>query len=123
MLAKTFSATVHGAGGRMIKVECDITNGLPSLTIVGLGGKTVDEAKERLRSALRNSGLDMPPQRITINLAPADVPKDSSSMDLAMAVAILTASKQLAQVQTDGYILMGELALDGSLQPLKGALA
>lgn len=123
MLAKATSATIHGAGGRMIQVECDITNGLPSLTIVGLASKTVDEAKERLRSAIRNSGLDMPAKRITINLAPADIPKDSSSMDLAMAISILAASQQLAESQLKDCVLLGELALDGTLRSLKGTVA
>lgn len=123
MLARTLTAVVSGAGGRRIHVECDVRNGLPSMAIVGLGSKTVDEAKERLRAAIRNSQLELPRARITINLAPADIPKDSSALDLAMAVAILTATKQLDQSQTNGYLLMGELALDGSLRPVKGLLA
>lgn len=123
MLARSMTATLHGAGSRLVEVECDITRGLPALSIVGLGGKMVDEAKERLRSAIRNAGLDMPAARITINLAPADIPKDSSGLDLAMAMSILASSRQLAPESMDGYLFLGELALNGNLRPVKGLLA
>ena len=90
-------------------VECGITNGLPSLTIVGLANKSVDEAKERLRAAIKASGYSFPKQRILINLAPADVPKNSASLDLAMAVAILHADKQIAIRKNASVICIGEL--------------
>jgi len=123
MLAQTYAATIHGADGRSVCIECDTRKGLPNITIVGLGSKTVDEAKERLRAAIRNSGLDMPPGRITINLAPADIPKDSTALDLGMAVAMLAASQQIDKLKSVGYLYLGELALDGSLRPVKGLLA
>ncbi len=124
MLAHTLSAIPHGVAATRIDVECDAPGrGIPSLTIVGLGSKTVDEAKERLRSAIKNSGLDMPKQRLVINLAPADVPKNSTAFDLAMAVAILAASKQINYQSAKDLLFVGELALDGKLRPIKGILA
>jgi magnesium chelatase family protein len=122
MLAQTLSATPHGANGRIVHVESDVTKGLPSMTIVGLGGKTVDESKERLRSAVRNARLEMPAKRITINLAPADTPKDSPALDLAMAVAILASTQQVAAETAGRYLFLGELALNGSLRPVRGLL-
>lgn len=123
MTSKTYSATNVGFGGEFITVECDITQGLPSLLIVGLGNRAVDEAKERVRSAIRNTGLEFPRKRITINLAPANLPKDGAHFDLAVAIAILTGSKQLPNEATGGKTLfVGELALDGSLRPIGGII-
>lgn len=122
MLAQVNAATSHGVGGRSVQIECDMTSGLPNLTIVGLGSKSIGEAKERLRGAIRNSGLTMPAKRITINLAPADTPKDSTALDLGMAIAILTASSQLDSNSTKDVLFLGELALDGSLRPIKGVI-
>lgn len=120
MLSKVTSTALIGAKAELITVECDISNGLPGLAIVGLPDKSIEEAKERVRGALRNSGLVMPPKKLTLNLAPADIPKDGSAYDLAMAVAILSASGQIAS--TDG-IFLGELSLDGSLRQVKGVIA
>lgn len=120
MLAKINAAAHIGLDGQLIEVECDLSNGLPAFIVVGLGDKAVDEAKERVRGALKNSDLNFPTKRITLNLAPADLPKDGTAYDLAMAVAILTAS---GQVEPSGQALFaGELALDGQLRPIRGAL-
>jgi magnesium chelatase family protein len=104
-----------------IDVECSLSNGLPSMTIVGLASKAVDEAKERLRVAITNSDYAFPRKRILINLAPADLPKDTTSLDLAIAIAILRADKQILG-DIDNAVFIGELGLDGSLRPVRGML-
>lgn len=122
MLAKVNSAAVVGLDAVPIEVEIDVASqGLPSFTIVGLPDKAVEEAKERVRSAIKNSGADFPTKRITINLAPADLPKEGASYDLPIALGILLAS---GQIQTDitGSLFAGELALDGKLRHINGAL-
>ena len=123
MLSEMLSATVLGVEGVPVRVEADVAFGLPSLTIVGLGGSAVQEARERVRSAIRNCGFEVPARRITVNLAPADLPKDGTSYDLAIAMAILGASGQLGTRPTRRSALIGELALDGSLRPVPGTLA
>src|SRR3990167_1794306 len=95
MVSKVISATVVGLDGVLVEVETDILNGLPAFTVVGLPDKAVEESKERVRSALKNTGADIPPKRITINLAPGDLPKEGPSFDLPIAVSILSASEQL----------------------------
>ena len=117
------SATVLGVDGVPVRVEADVAFGLPSLTIVGLAGSAVQEARERVRSAIRNCGFEVPARRITVNLAPADLPKEGTSYDLAIAVAILGASGQLGLAPTRRCALIGELALDGSLRAVPGTLA
>ncbi|MFO0881845.1 MAG: YifB family Mg chelatase-like AAA ATPase [Candidatus Saccharimonadales bacterium] len=104
-----------------IEVECSLTNGLPSMTIVGLASKAVDESKERLRAAITASGFSFPRKRIVVNLAPADIPKDSASLDLAIAVALLAADGQIKADLSD-YFFIGELSLDGSLRPVRGII-
>jgi magnesium chelatase family protein len=111
-----------GYNASLTHVECHITNGLPSIIIIGYASKAVDEAKERLRASFANSALVFPKKRITLNLAPAEILKDSSSLDLAMAVAILKASGQVEAAELDNWIFLGELSLDGSLQPIKGTV-
>ena len=122
MTAHIYSATNIGYEGRLIDVESDSSNGLPTLILVGLGNKAVDEAKERVRSAIKNSGLDFPRKRITINLAPADLPKDGSHFDLPIALAILTISKQIPAEALKDTLVVGELGLDGTLKPIRGAI-
>ncbi|MDZ4209942.1 MAG: YifB family Mg chelatase-like AAA ATPase [Candidatus Curtissbacteria bacterium] len=123
MLAKITSAAVVGLDAVPITVEVDIAAmGLPSFTIVGLADKAVQESKERVRAALKNSGADMPPKRITINLAPADLPKEGPAYDLPIALGILVASGQLPQLDFSDAIFLGELSLDGSLLPIWGIL-
>lgn len=124
MLSQTISSSLLGVEGIPIRVEVDVAFGLPSLTIVGLAGSQVQEARERVRSALRNSGFELPARRVTVNLAPADLPKDGTSYDLAIAVGILAASGQLPDTSRLGLTaLIGELALDGSLRPAAGVMS
>jgi magnesium chelatase family protein len=122
MLARAYAPALCGIDGRLVSIECDITNGLPGFVMVGLGDKAVDEARERLRSAIKNSGLLLPPKRVTLNLAPADLPKDGSGYDLGMAVAILAASGQIDPTLLEDSLFIGELALDGRIRPVKGVV-
>ncbi|MEO6761654.1 MAG: YifB family Mg chelatase-like AAA ATPase [Candidatus Saccharimonadales bacterium] len=110
-----------GQHGLMVDIECSLSNGLPGIIIVGFANKAVDEAKERIRSAFTGSKIDLPRKRITINLAPADVPKDSSGFDLAIAASILQASHQSRRDLT-GFAIMGELGLDGTVRPIRGII-
>src|SRR5205085_5160222 len=111
MLARVLSAAIVGLCAVPVEVEVDIASqGLPNFFIVGLGDKAVDEAKERVRSALRNSGADFPARRITVNLAPADLPKGGPAYDLAIALGILIASGQL-QTDVSDTLVTGELSL------------
>ncbi len=120
MSARIQSIVDVGFGGVLIDIECHTSNGLPAIVIVGFANKAVDEAKERLRGAFSNSQLELPKKRITINLAPADLPKDSTSFDLAIAVSILVASKQ-CQV-SDKTLFIGELALNGDVRGVRGII-
>jgi magnesium chelatase family protein len=108
MLAKVNTVSNIGLDCQMVQVEADMSNGLPSFIVVGLANKAVDEAKERVRSAIKNSNLNMPPRRITLNLAPADLPKNGSSFDLAMAVSLLWASRQISEINQE-WAFLGEL--------------
>lgn len=122
MYAKTYGETVCGINGEEIIVEVDISNGLPGFDIVGLPDTAVKEARERVKAALKNSGLIFPMTHITVNLAPADLRKDGSSLDLPIAVGILTAARTLLQEEAAGKIFVGELALDGSIRQAAGVL-
>ncbi len=119
MVAKVLSVAPVGFDGHIIEVESDATKGLPSLQIVGLGNKAIDEAKERVRSAITNSLLEYPAKRITINLAPAELPKDGTHYDLAIALAILVSSGQIKQTEVNDAVFAGELALGGAIRPVK----
>ena len=124
MLAETLSASIVGVEGLPVRVEVDVAFGLPALTIVGLAGSQVQEARERVRSALRNSGFEVPARRITINLSPADLPKDGTGYDLPIAVGILAASGQLHNVERlRATALVGELGLDGVVRAVPGTMA
>jgi magnesium chelatase family protein len=123
MTAHIYSATSLGYEGRLIDVESDASNGLPTLLIVGLGNKAVDEAKERVRSAIKNTKLEFPRKRITINLAPADLPKDGSHLDLPIALSILTVSGQIPIEALAETLVVGELSLDGALKPIPGIIS
>ncbi|MCX6725086.1 MAG: YifB family Mg chelatase-like AAA ATPase [Candidatus Saccharibacteria bacterium] len=122
MSATVQSVIESGSTGVVIDVECHLSNGLPSIIIVGLANKAVDEAKERLRGAFTNAELKLPKKRITVNLAPADIPKDSTSFDLAIATAILIAGSQTSQALGDNTLMIGELALNGSVRPVRGII-
>jgi magnesium chelatase family protein len=122
-VAKILSAAPIGFEGSVVEVEADTSKGLPSLQIVGMGNKAIDEARERVRSAIKNSLLEFPARKITINLAPAELPKDGTHYDVAIAVAILVASGQLRTHEVEGAVFAGELALDGSIRAIKGAVS
>lgn len=122
MIAKVNSVAPMGFGGEIIEVETDSKAGLPLISIVGMGNKAITEAKERVRSAITNSLLDFPARKLIINLAPAVLPKDGTYLDLAIALSILVASGQLKQTEVDGAIFAGELALDGSIRPVRGII-
>ena len=123
MLAKVNSSAIVGLDAVPVEVEIDIASqGLPSFTIVGLPDKAVEESKERVRSAIKNSGADFPAKRITVNLAPADLPKEGPSYDLPIAVGILIANGQVEADISDA-LFMGELSLDGRLRHTNGVLS
>ncbi|HSX16607.1 MAG TPA: YifB family Mg chelatase-like AAA ATPase [Patescibacteria group bacterium] len=111
-----------GSGGVIVDAECHLSNGLPSIVIVGLGNKAVDEARERVRSAFASSGIAMPRKRIIINLAPADIPKESTSLDLCIAMAILNADSQLPALQNAACAFIGELGLEGDIRGVRGVI-
>ena len=122
MVARVLSVAPIGFEGALVEVETDAKKGLPSIQIVGMGTKSVDEAKERVRSAISNSLLEFPTKKIIINLAPAELVKDGAHFDLPIALAILVSSGQLRQSEVDNAVFAGELALDGSLRPIKGTI-
>ena len=121
MIAKISGFTLSGLSGIHVEVEVDINNGLPAFDVVGLADTSVKESKERVRSAIKNSGFNVPTRKITANLAPADVKKEGSSLDLALAIGVLKSSGQLV-AETDGVVFMGELSLDGTLRRINGVL-
>jgi magnesium chelatase family protein len=122
MLAKVNSSAIIGLNAVPVEVEVDIASqGLPSFTIVGLPDKSVEEAKERVRSAIRNTGADFPAKRITVNLAPADLPKEGAIYDLPIALGILLANEQI-KAEISKFLFMGELSLEGKLRNTGGAL-
>lgn len=122
-LAVLYSRALSGIQAPLVTVETHIANGLPSFTIVGLPDTEVKESKDRVRSALQNAQFKIPPQRITVNLAPADLPKESGRFDLPIALGILAATGQIPSDRLDQYEWAGELALTGELRPIHGALA
>ena len=121
MLAKVTSCAVVGLDAALIEVEVDKGRGLPSITIVGLPDAAVQESRERVRAAIRNTGLAFPDSRLTINLAPADLRKEGPAYDLPIALGILLASEQIF-ADLDGAIVMGELSLDGGVRHVSGVL-
>jgi magnesium chelatase family protein len=121
MLAKVLTCAVVGLDGEVVEVEVDIGPGLPAFHIVGMGDKAIQEARERVRAAIKNSGCEFPMKRVTVNLAPAQLPKAGPAYDLPIAVGILRATEQLPN-QADGAVFIGELSLDGSLRHTDGVL-
>ena len=123
-LSLVHSRALLGLEARPVCVEVHLANGLPSFTLVGLADTGVKEARERVRSAIANAGLEFPSnKRITVNLAPADLPKDSGRFDLPIALGILAASGQIDAARLTGWEFAGELSLGGELRPVRGALA
>ena len=123
MLATVYSSSVIGIDAYTVEVEVDISRGLPAFSTVGLAEGAVRESKERVKAALKNSGYHFPADRITVNLAPADVKKEGSGFDLPIAVGILTATGLIPPTALKGHLIMGELSLDGSVRPIKGTLS
>ncbi|HTA18842.1 MAG TPA: magnesium chelatase domain-containing protein, partial [Polyangia bacterium] len=122
MLARVASAAVIGIEAAPIDVEVDVSVGLPGCHIVGLADAGVREGRVRIRSALDNSGFKLPPRKITVNLAPADLRKDGAAFDVPIAVGMLCAAGVLDAAAADDTVFVGELALDGSLRPVRGVL-
>ena len=123
MLAKVNSAALYGIDALRVEVEIDLASGLPQLATVGLPEGAVKESKDRIRAAVKNCGYTFPAKRITINLAPADIKKEGSAYDLPMAVGILAAEGNIEKKLLDDYLLIGELSLDGTVKPVRGALS
>jgi magnesium chelatase family protein len=122
MVAKIICYTLNGLEGVPIEVETDVNKGVPQYEMVGLPDTAVKESKERVRSALKNSGMLFPMNKITINFAPADIKKEGASFDLAVAVSLLKASEQLVGADLSQTVFLGELALNGDLRPVSGLL-
>lgn len=122
MFAAVYGMTVLGLQAHLIRVEVDVSNGLPSFDIVGLPNISVREARDRVRSAIRNSGYQFPLQRVTVNLAPADLRKEGSGLDLPIAIGVLAAIGQCQSSSLGQYVFSGELSLEGTLRPVPGAL-
>ncbi|MBR5047613.1 MAG: YifB family Mg chelatase-like AAA ATPase [Eubacterium sp.] len=122
MVTNTYSGMVMGIEGIIVTIQADISDGLPVFNMVGLLASEVKEAKERVRTAFKNIGLRLPPKRIAVNLAPADLKKRGTGFDLGIAVALLIAMGLVSQEEADGYFFLGELALDGSISKVQGTL-
>ncbi len=122
MIYKVFSCSIYGINGYIVNVEVDLSNGLPGFDIVGLPNATVKESKERVRAAIKNSSFEFPNKRITINLAPADIRKEGSVFDLAIAAGILGANMHFSEKNIYKTIFIGELSLDGTIKGVKGTL-
>ena len=121
-IAKSFSVSLFGLGGKIIEIEADISSNLPNFVLVGLPDASLSESTSRVRAACTNSGLSLPGRRITVNLSPASVPKHGSAFDLAIAIAVLAASGSLNAQSVARFVHFGELGLDGSLRPISGVL-
>jgi len=122
MLSKVNSGCVVGIDACPVDVEVDISNGLPCFSVVGLPDTSIRESRDRIRSAIRNSGFTFPETRITVNLSPADIKKEGASFDLPIAIGILSATGLIKQEELTGLLLCGELSLNGRLKPFRGAL-
>lgn len=123
MLAKITTATPWGVDARPVLVEVDVRLGIPSMQIVGLPDAAIRESRERVRSAIKNSGFELPPRSIIINLAPADLKKEGNHIDLAIALALMVALDDLPQEAVDGRLVCGELGLDGRIHAVRGGIA
>ena len=122
MLSRILSSAVIGIDAYVVEVEVDISQGLPSFATVGLPEGAVRESKERVKASIKNSGYHFPSDRITVNLAPADIKKEGAAFDLPMALGILAATELVDKSSYSGYLFLGELALDGLIRPVRGVL-
>ena len=121
MLVKTFGSAVFGVSATTITIEVNLSSGV-NFILVGLPDNAVKESQKRIVAAVKNCGFNYPKQELTVNMAPADIRKEGSAYDLTIALGILGASGQVEQANLEKYIIMGELSLDGGLQPIKGVL-
>ena len=122
MLAKVLSSAVFGINAYVVEVEVDIAHGLPSFSTLGLPDGAVRESRERVKAAIKNSGYEFPPDRITVNLAPADIRKEGAAFDLPIALGILAATGAVEQSRLNRFLILGELSLYGEVKPVKGTL-
>ena len=116
------SSVLHGLKAELVRVEVDVGNGLPSFEMSGFLGNEVKEARERVRVAIRNSGFELPPQRVVVNISPADLRKHGTGFDLPIAIAILAANGFIDEARLSKTIVLGELSLNGEINPVKGIL-
>ena len=121
-MTKVLSAACLGINAYPVEIEVDVSSGLPQFIVVGLPDISIKESRERVRSAIKNSGYPFPPEKITINLAPADIKKEGPAFDLPIALGILAVNGIIPAARLSEYIFLGELALDGSIRPFKGAI-
>ena len=122
MITRAFSVCFEGIEPQLVEIECAISPGLPAFSIIGLPDKAVSEARDRIRSALGALSIALPSRRITINLSPADMPRERSHLDLPIVLARLAALNIITNEDSEGALAIGELSLDGRLQPVVGAL-
>ena len=122
MLSKILSASTIGIEARSIEIEVDIASGLPGIVVVGLPDTAIRESKDRVKTAIKNSGFSYPSQKITVNLAPCNIKKEGACFDLPIAIGILVASEQIDPNNIKDFVFLGELALNGRIRPIKGAL-
>jgi magnesium chelatase family protein len=122
VLARVRSAAVLGIDAYLVDVEIDVANGLPTFATVGLPQGAVRESRERVYAAIANTGYTFPLKRITVNLAPADIRKEGSAFDLPIAIGVLVATDQVPATRLERVVVLGELGLEGSLRPVRGAL-
>ena len=122
MLSRVFSSAVLGVDAYTVEVEVDIRRGLPSFATVGLPETAVKESKDRVKAAINNAGYRFPDDRITVNLAPADIKKEGTGFDLPIALGILAATGIIPQDRLAHYLILGELSLDGRIKPVRGSL-
>ena len=123
MLSKIYSSATYGIDAYIVEVETNVEKNIPSFTIVGLPDNAIKESRERVSAAIKNSGFEFPIKKITVNLAPADIKKEGSSFDLAIAIGLLRASEKLTDNFLEDTVFLGELSLDGTLRAVKGALS
>src|SRR6476646_3412103 len=122
MLARLRTAAIYGVEACAVQVEVDVSFGMPVFAMVGLPDASVRESRDRVRTAIRNSGFEFPPHRITVNLAPADVRKAGAAFDLPIAIGILAAQGVVEPRSIADVVVLGELSLDGAIQPARGVL-
>jgi magnesium chelatase family protein len=123
MVARVLSGAVLGIEGYLVEVEVNLAPGVPNFSIVGLPDAAVKESSERVMAAIKNTNLDLPVKRITVNLAPANIKKEGSAFDLPIALGICAANDVLRKDELGNYMILGELSLDGRVKPIKGALS